>query len=661
MSLKKWLSRGDKSSRHKAKQEQAEQEPDLQLKDGPTHGSKVNDSSFTVGEKILNILTPSDGYKTHTSSDSSFPVPSAHDEESQDEHRIPRERNFSGNSYEQHYSSSCVVSEFEDLESEFDYFPSIKPPVTPLLPYGDGSNKVFGYENFGNTCYCNSVLQVLYNLPELRVHLLEYPARPASLYRRRMLDMPGLKPRIFDDTSFTHSSNASDNSKKANQANGSAGSLPKEPSRKPSQSSLRTGASSRAQRLHNAAVVHGTVMASDSITEKLHEGFTRIVVGRLVDKKTRRISHGSPPLGSTPPYSSNSFTPSSPPNISPTSSTRPEETSSEERKSAALIRGPVLNVDHSLIDFLPAGEKPGLYTALKDLYESITENKYLTGVVSPIQFVETLKKENVLFSTMMHQDAHEFLNFLLNEVSDYLGAHSEQIAQGLDVKNPGDINFVNRLFQGTLTNRTKCLTCDNTTYRNEPFLDFAIEVQQDSETDIQTTLADFHQKELLNGANKFYCDVCCGLQEAERVVGLKQLPFYLALHMKRFKYSERQNCNVKLFNRIHYPLHLKVCSTFDSSVCKQYELVGLVVHMGGGPHHGHYVSICKNERFGWLLFDDETVETVNESTVLKFVGNSDDLTTAYLLFYKETNTAEQDNGEKAQAYAESVNELIKLA
>ena len=100
--------------------------------------------------------------------------------------------------------------------------------------------------------------------------------------------------------------------------------------------------------------------------------------------------------------------------------------------------------------------------------------------------------------------------------------------------------------------------------------------------------------------------------------------------------------------------------TFDSSVCKQYELVGLVVHMGGGPHHGHYVSICKNERFGWLLFDDETVETVNESTVLKFVGNSDDLTTAYLLFYKETNTAEQDNGEKAQAYAESVNELIKL-
>ncbi|CUS21548.1 LAQU0S03e05072g1_1 [Lachancea quebecensis] len=662
MSLRKWLSRSDKPSRHKPAAQSLHSEIDPGAKYSPAGTAKGDGAELSLGGKILSMITPSDGSNPSSSCPDGALESGCSISNREAGGHSHGSRDASGATFEQACHSSSAISDFEDLESEYDYFPLIKPSVTSLLPYGDGSNKVFGYENFGNTCYCNSVLQVIYNLPELRINLLEFPERPSSLPRRRKSEMPGIKPRIFDDTSFTHSNNGNENTKRNSSTSGSVGSLGKEPSRKTSASSLKPGISARAQRLHNASVVHGTVMASDAITEKLHEGFTRIVVGRVNGKSQKKSAQKTPPSNSAS-SSSSSVMESSPPNISLASSTRPEETSSEERKSSALIRGPVLNVDHSLIDYLPQGEKPGLYTALKDLYESITENKFLTGVVSPIQFVETLKRENVLFSSTMHQDAHEFLNFLLNDISDYINAHSKNNLETHETENSaGDNcpNFVDRLFKGTLTNRTKCLTCDNMTYRNEPFLDFAIEVQDDGETDIQTTLADYHQKELLNGANKFYCDECCGLQEAERVVGLKQLPFYLALHMKRFKYSEEQNCNVKLFNRIRYPLDLKVCSTFDASVCKQYELVGLVVHMGGGPHHGHYVSLCKNERFGWLLFDDETVETVNESTVLKFVGNADDLTTAYLLFYREKTAMTKIDNDKSQEYAECVDELIKL-
>ena len=35
--------------------------------------------------------------------------------------------------------------------------------------------------------------------------------------------------------------------------------------------------------------------------------------------------------------------------------------------------------------------------------------------VSPKQFVQRLKHDNELFRSFMHQDAHEFLNFLLND------------------------------------------------------------------------------------------------------------------------------------------------------------------------------------------------------------------------------------------------------
>ncbi|SCU83776.1 LAFA_0D05710g1_1 [Lachancea sp. 'fantastica'] len=657
-SIKKWLSRTDKFGKQRSEKSEKPssgvKEVEKDTKDAKNQ--EKADSLVSAGDKLLHAVLPGESSKTLVS---------------QDAVDLP------GETTNAHFDKDTVIddgatgspsalSDTVSIKSDFERFSLVRPQITPLMPFGDGSNKVFGYENFGNTCYCNSVLQVMYNLPELRNHILEFPARSVGASRKRKFEMPGLKPRIFDDTSFLPQCNTTDSSKKSNGGGGggcnsnSQNSSKDTGSRKSSaphsrdRDNYRSSTTSRNHRSHSSATVHGTVMAADAITEKLHEGYTRIVVGRVAGK------NGKTKHSQSSGCVSNSSAPSSASSSSFGSSAKPMETSSEERKKAALIRGPVLNIDHNLKDYLAPNEKPGLYTSLKDVYESIAENRCFTGVVSPIQFVETLKRENVLFSTMMHQDAHEFLNYLLNEISDYTNTHHEQ---GNEEEMSGQTgNFVDDLFKGTLTNRTKCLTCDNETFRNEPFLDFAIEVKNDEETDIQTTLSDYHHREMLNGANKFYCDECCGLQEAERVVGLKKLPFYLSLHMKRFKYSEEQNCNTKLFNKIHYPLNLTVCSTFDSSVCKRYELIGLVVHMGGGPHHGHYVSLCKTDKFGWLLFDDETVETVEESTVLKFVGNSDDLTTAYLLFYREVTDfrEESDKPEKRQVYTEGVDQLIKL-
>lgn len=45
---------------------------------------------------------------------------------------------------------------------------------TSNLPYGDGSHKIFGMENFGNTCYCNSILQCLYYTENFRTQLIQH-------------------------------------------------------------------------------------------------------------------------------------------------------------------------------------------------------------------------------------------------------------------------------------------------------------------------------------------------------------------------------------------------------------------------------------------------------------------------------------------------------
>ena len=55
--------------------------------------------------------------------------------------------------------------------------------------------------------------------------------------------------------------------------------------------------------------------------------------------------------------------------------------------------------------------------------------------------------------------------------------------------------------------------------------------------------------------------------------------------------------------------------------------------------HGHYVALCKVKAQLWLLFDDETVEVVDDSFVLKFFGNGPGLASAYILFYQKVHMA----------------------
>ncbi|GKV49827.1 hypothetical protein SLEP1_g56557 [Rubroshorea leprosula] len=75
-----------------------------------------------------------------------------------------------------------------------------------------------------------------------------------------------------------------------------------------------------------------------------------------------------------------------------------------------------------------------LLTCLADLFTQISSQKKKTGVIAPKRFVQRLKKQNELFRSYMHQDAHEFLNFLLNELVDIL--EKEAQAAKADVAEP---------------------------------------------------------------------------------------------------------------------------------------------------------------------------------------------------------------------------------
>ena len=141
----------------------------------------------------------------------------------------------------------------------------------------------------------------------------------------------------------------------------------------------------------------------------------------------------------------------------------------------------------------------------------------------------------------MQQDAHEFLNFLINHINEIIVAEQNQTTSksgGKEAANgtsdnayisnaslssngscignkPGQAKshtWVNDIFQGILTSETRCLNCETVTSKDEDFFDLSIDVEQN--TSITSCLKNFSNTETLCSDNKFKCDSCSTYQEA---------------------------------------------------------------------------------------------------------------------------------------------------
>lgn len=291
--------------------------------------------------------------------------------------------------------------------------------------------------------------------------------------------------------------------------------------------------------------------------------------------------------------------------------------------------------------------KETLLTCLADLFYNIATQKKKTGTIAPKKFIARLRKENEVFDNYMQQDAHEFLNYLLNTIADILQAEKQQ---GNKVKSTTNQNgseqqqnskpeptWVHDIFQGTLTNETRCLNCETVSSKDEDFLDLSVDVNQN--TSITHCLRGFSNTETLCSEHKYYCENCCSKQEAQKRMRVKKLPMILALHLKRFKYMEQQNRHTKLSYRVVFPLELRLFNTSDDAYNpdRLYDLVAVVIHCGSGPNRGHYISIVKSHGL-WLLFDDDIVDKIDASAIEDFYGLTSDIQktseSGYILFYQ---------------------------
>lgn len=271
------------------------------------------------------------------------------------------------------------------------------------------------------------------------------------------------------------------------------------------------------------------------------------------------------------------------------------------------------------------------------------------------------------------QDAHEYFQFILNQLHESSGFHPPHGANDCAC-------IAHKTFSGRLRSTVNCLHCGTLSVTYDPVADISLDIRAATARATPATpltltdcLRNFATPERLPAVEGYLCESETCKRTAQTVtkqLTIKKLPATLCIHIKRYEHLGGQTVSPqKLLHRVEFPLELnmlpytareqdrywKGCSSYSkwlltahsyerekmidatiSSASSEYsssngkespgwyDLSSMVVHYGN-MEGGHYVIYCKVDG-RWLQFDDHDVSIVSEEYLLG--GNP------YLMFYE---------------------------
>ena len=245
-----------------------------------------------------------------------------------------------------------------------------------------------------------------------------------------------------------------------------------------------------------------------------------------------------------------------------------------------------------------------------------------------------------------------------------------------------ELDFVKEMFQGALVSEIRCYECDGRTRRTEAFLDVSLAVSNCSlpgfpanttplkghdlpphsashvgPFSLSWTLSQFCLREKLSGDNKYCCERCGHLTEAERSVMFGRLPSVMTLHLNRFATHNLHGiCSGLAVNKVGgnvaIPLSLKFSAWCTEDCVRRdhiYHLIAVVFHTGDSCSSGHYTASVRGKECRgrgtspaltkwiktdrhWVCFDDELVQVITQEDLITKLSPLT-ASSAYILLY----------------------------
>ncbi|KAK6934982.1 Peptidase C19, ubiquitin carboxyl-terminal hydrolase [Dillenia turbinata] len=249
--------------------------------------------------------------------------------------------------------------------------------------------------------------------------------------------------------------------------------------------------------------------------------------------------------------------------------------------------------------------------------------------ISPVKLVENLNYFSSSFHRYQQEDAHEFLQSILDRLESCC----------LDIKRqnkgcPPEESIVSKIFGGRLLSQfqLRCCNCGHCSDTYEPLIDLSLEIEDVD--NLSGALQSFTKVEKIEDPDiKFTCENCKQEVAMEKQFKLNQVPLIATFHLKRFK--NEGSYVEKIDKHLDFPLELDLLpfttGEQTSDVNLKYELYAVVEHVGYSSNSGHYFCFVRSAADTWHRLDDAKVYTVPADNVLS--------REAYILFYARQGTA----------------------
>uniref|UniRef100_A0A3B4GLB1 Ubiquitin carboxyl-terminal hydrolase n=1 Tax=Pundamilia nyererei TaxID=303518 RepID=A0A3B4GLB1_9CICH len=207
---------------------------------------------------------------------------------------------------------------------------------------------------------------------------------------------------------------------------------------------------------------------------------------------------------------------------------------------------------------------------------------------------------------------------------------------------PTGLSLMERLFQGRLVLRTRCLECESFTERREDFQDISVpvlddqpsspddlsEVSPDPKPELKTlkwAISQFASVERIFGEDKYFCETCHHYTEAERSLLFDKTPEVITIHLKRFSANGLELDPYAGLSKVNTPLQTPLtlsleewCTQSSSTKGQNYQLFAVVMHSGVTISSGHYTAYIRMSDLTdvkiWLQ-DTKTEEKEEEDEV----------------------------------------------
>ena len=285
------------------------------------------------------------------------------------------------------------------------------------------------------------------------------------------------------------------------------------------------------------------------------------------------------------------------------------------------------------------------YDVIKNIKNfSKNKNNERPNSFAPRKFKEVLGKYNSQFSKNEANDSKDLITYLLQTFHselNYFG--NNKISTNLPFPDSSNrdytytyfcntYNFTNfskisQLFYGTYENITICSECHKKYYSFQKFeiISFSTYFYRKKKFDIMDGFKDIEKVQKLEGDNKYYCNNCKKLVNAEAFTKILELPCKLILNIDYGKNKVNNVDQLDFENEIDLKDYLSIYFRQNT----KFRLCSICTHIGKSGMTGHYITYCldKNKNI-WYKFNDSWCDEVKDKSEMK--KNS-----PYLLIYEQ--------------------------